>query len=200
MIRAPTGTAPHGSPMQLLFDLLPVALFFIAYKLADIYVATGVLIVGVLLQTLVTWIRHRKVSAMLLTSAVLVLVFGGLTLLVHDATFIKWKPTIVNWLFALAFLASQFMKGPTIVQRLMGEQMTLQPESLWARLNMMWVGFFLFSGALNLYVAFRFSEATWVNFKLFGMMGLTVVFALAQGFWLARKTEQASSEAAPRAE
>jgi intracellular septation protein len=186
--------------MQLLFDLLPVALFFVAYKLADIYVATGVLIVGVLVQTLVSWIRHRKVSPMLLTSAVLVLVFGGLTLLVHDATFIKWKPTIVNWLFAAAFLASQFMKGPTIVQRLMGEQMKLEPESLWGRLNMMWVGFFLFSGALNLYVAFSFSESTWVNFKLFGMMGLTIVFALAQGFWLARKTGQLTEGTAPRAE
>ena len=186
--------------MQLLFDLLPVALFFVAYKLADIYVATGVLIVAVLAQTLVSWVRHRKVSAMLLTSAVLVLVFGGLTLLVHDATFIKWKPTIVNWLFAVAFLGSQYIKGPTIVQRLMGEQMKLEPESLWTRLNMMWVGFFVFAGAINLYVAFNFSEDTWVNFKLFGMMGLTVVFALAQGFWLARKSEQLSGETAPRAE
>jgi intracellular septation protein len=179
--------------MQLLFDLLPVLLFFVAYKLADIYVATAVLIVGVLIQTLVSWIRHRKVSPMLLTSAVLVLVFGGLTLLVHDATFIKWKPTIVNWLFAAAFLASQFMKGPTIVQRLMGEQMKLEPPSLWTRLNAMWVAFFAVVGALNLYVAFNFSEAAWVNFKLFGLMGLTVVFALAQGVWLARKTEQLQS-------
>ena len=99
--------------MQFVVDLLPVIAFFIAYKLAGIYVATAVLIVGVLVQTAVSWIRHRKVSPMLLTSAVLVLVFGGLTLLVHDATFIKWKPTIVNWLFAAAFLASQFMRGPT---------------------------------------------------------------------------------------
>ena len=183
--------------MQLLFDLLPVLFFFIAYKLADIYVATAVLIVGVLLQTLVSWIRHRKVSPMLLTSAVLVLVFGGLTLLVHDATFIKWKPPIVNWLFAAAFLASQFMKGPTIVQRLMGEQMKLDEPSLWTRLNAMWVAFFAVVGALNLYVAFNFSEATWVNFKLFGLMGLTVVFALAQGVWLARKTEQLQSANGP---
>ncbi|HEX6570976.1 MAG TPA: septation protein A [Steroidobacteraceae bacterium] len=183
--------------MQLLFDLLPVVLFFIAYKLADIYVATAVLIAGVLLQTLVSWIRHRKVSPMLLTSAVLVLVFGGLTLLVHDATFIKWKPTIVNWLFAAAFLASQFMKGPTIVQRLMGELVRLESPSLWARLNAMWIGFFIVIGALNLYVAFNFSESTWVNFKLFGLMGLTIVFALAQGVWLARKSEQLQASSGP---
>lgn len=186
--------------MQLLFDLLPVVLFFVAYKLAGIYVATAVLIVGVLAQTLVSWIRHRKVSPMLLTSAVLVLVFGGLTLLVHDAVFIKWKPTIVNWLFAAAFLVSQFMKGPTIVQRLMGEQMKLDSPALWTRLNLMWVVFFLVVGALNLYVAFNFSESTWVNFKLFGLMGLTLVFALAQGLWLARKAEQLGATDASRAE
>ena len=164
--------------MQLLFDFLPILLFFVAYKLEGIYVATGVLIVAVLAQTLVSWIRHRKVSAMLLTSAVLVLVFGGLTLLVHDAV---------------------FMKGPTIVQRLMGEKMVLEAP-LWTRLNMMWVAFFVVVGALNLYVAFNFSESTWVNFKLFGLMGLTLVFALAQGLWLARKSEQVAADATPRAE
>jgi intracellular septation protein len=178
--------------MQLLVDLLPVIAFFIAYKLAGIYVATGVLIVGVLLQTVASWVRHRKVSPMLLTSAVLVLVFGGLTLLIHDATFIMWKPSIVNWLFAVAFLVSQYMRGPTIVQRMMGENIVLDPAS-WRRLNLMWVGFFLFAGTLNLYVAYRYDEATWVNFKLFGLMGLTLVFALAQGVWIARKAESAGA-------
>ena len=174
--------------MQFLFDLLPVIAFFITYKLADIYIATGVLIVGVLLQTAISWIRFRKVSGMLLTSAALVLVFGGLTLLIHDATFIKWKPTVVNWLFAGAFLISQFLNGPTIVQRLMGENVTLA-DADWRRLNFMWIAFFLIAGALNLWVAFRFDEATWVNFKLFGLMGLTFLFAIGQGFWIARKTE-----------
>jgi intracellular septation protein len=178
--------------MQFLFDLLPVIAFFVAYKLADIYVATGVLIVGVLLQTAVSWIRHRKVSPMLLTSAVLVLVFGGLTLLVHDATFIKWKPTIVNWLFAVAFLVSQYLSGPTLVQRLMGANVEMSPGD-WRRLNLAWVGFFIFAGALNLWVAFRFDEATWVNFKLFGLMGLTLLFALAQGIWISRRATQPDS-------
>ena len=178
--------------MQFLVDLLPVIAFFVAYKLAGIYVATGVLIVGVLLQTAVSWLRHRKVSGMLLTSAVLVLVFGGLTLLVHDATFIKWKPTIVNWLFAAAFLVSQYTPGASIVQRMLGENVTLDDGS-WMRLNLAWVGFFVIAGVLNLYVAFRYDEATWVNFKLFGLMGLTLAFALAQGVWIARKAEAAGA-------
>jgi intracellular septation protein len=178
--------------MQFLVDLLPVIAFFVAYKMAGIYVATAVLIVGVLAQTAVSWIRHRKVSGMLLTSAVLVLVFGGLTLLVHDATFIKWKPTIVNWLFAAAFLGSQFMKGPSIIQRMLGENVTLEPRD-WTRLNLMWVAFFAFSGVLNLWVAFNFDEATWVNFKLFGLMGITLVFALLQGVWIARKAEHSDA-------
>ncbi|HVN41177.1 MAG TPA: septation protein A [Steroidobacteraceae bacterium] len=176
--------------MQLFVDLLPVIAFFVAYKVAGIYVATGVLIAGVLLQTAASWLRHRRVSPMLLTSAVLVLVFGGLTLLVHDAVFIKWKPTIVNWLFAAAFLASQFWRGPTLVQRLLGEQVSLGAP-LWQRLNLMWVVFFSVAGALNLYVAFHFSESTWVTFKLFGLFGLTVLFAVVQGMWIARVTETA---------
>lgn len=174
--------------MQFLVDLLPVIAFFVAYKLAGIYVATAVLIVGVLLQTGVSWVRHRKVSGMLLASAVLVLIFGGLTLLIRDPVFIKWKPTIVNWLFAAAFLASQYVGGSTIVQRMLGENVTLDAAS-WKRLNLMWVGFFLVAGALNIFVAYRFDEATWVNFKLFGLMGLTLAFALAQGVWIARKSE-----------
>lgn len=178
--------------MQFLVDLLPVIAFFVAYKLADIYVATGVLIVGVLLQTAVSWIRHRKVSPMLLTSAALVLVFGGLTLLIHDPTFIKWKPSIVNWLFAIAFLASQYMRGPTIIERMMGKNVELDATS-WRKLNLAWVGFFLVAGVLNLYVAYRYSESTWVNFKLFGLMGLTLAFALGQGYWIARKAEAASA-------
>jgi intracellular septation protein len=185
--------------MQFLYDLLPVVLFFIAYKVAGIYVATAVLIVGVLAQTAISWLRHRKVSPMLLTSAALVLIFGGLTLWIHDATFIKWKPTIVNLLFAGAFLASHFVKGPTIVQRLMGEQIKLEPESLWSTLSYMWITFFIVSAVLNLYVAYNYSEATWVNFKLFGLIGLTLIFALAQGYWLGRKMDQSAATDAAQA-
>lgn len=172
--------------MQLLYDLLPVIIFFIAYKVSGIYVATAILMAAMLVQISVSWFRHRKVSPMLLTSAVLVLVFGGLTLLLHDAVFIKWKPTIIDWLFAVAFMVSGYWKGPTLVQRLMGEQVTLD-ASIWRRLNLAWVVFFLVCGALNLYVAFHFSEAAWVNFKLFGLFGITLVFALLQGMWIARQ-------------
>jgi intracellular septation protein len=178
--------------MQFVVDLLPVIAFFVAYKLAGIYIATAVLIAGVLAQTAVSWIRFRKVSPMLLTTAALVLVFGGLTLYLHDSTFIKWKPTIVNWLFAVVFVGSHFVRGPTLIQRMLSKDVTL-PAADWARLNLAWVVFFLASGALNLYVAYHYSEATWVNFKLFGLMGLTLAFAIVQGIWIARKADQAEA-------
>lgn len=172
--------------MQLLFDFFPVIAFFIAYKLAGIYVATGVIIAAVIVQVAVQWVRHRKISTMSLVSAALVLVFGGLTLLVHDKAFIQWKPTVVNWLFAIAFLGSQFIGEQPIVQRMLGSQVTL-PRTSWRRLNLGWVVFFIVMGAANLYVARHFAEATWVNFKLFGVLGLTLVFVILQGAWIATK-------------
>lgn len=175
--------------MQLLFDFLPVIAFFVAYKLADIYVATGVIIVAVVIQTAVQWFMHKKVSTMALVSAGLVLVFGGLTLLVHDKAFIQWKPTVVNWLFAAAFLGSQFIGDKPIVQRMLDAQIQL-PASTWTRLNMSWVVFFIIMGAANLFVAYSFSEEIWVNFKLFGVLGLTLAFVVLQGIWMANKVEQ----------
>lgn len=173
--------------MQLLFDFLPVIAFFAAYKITgDMFVATAVIIVAVVLQTAVQWIRTRKINQMALISGALVLVFGGLTLLIHDKAFIQWKVTVVNWLFAAAFLASAFFGERTLIQRMMGENLTL-PAPLWRRLNWAWTGFFAAMGALNLYVAYGFSEEVWVNFKLFGLLGLTLAFALAQGLWLANK-------------
>jgi intracellular septation protein len=172
--------------MQLLFDFFPVIAFFVAYKLADIYVATTVIIVAVILQTGLQWVRHRKVSSMALISGALVLVFGGLTLLIHDKAFIQWKVTIVNWLFAAAFLASMAFGERTLIERMLGESVQLD-RPLWRRLNVAWATFFIVLGGLNLYVAYRFSENVWVNFKLFGVLGLTLVFALAQGVWLASK-------------
>lgn len=173
--------------MQLLFDFFPVIAFFATYKLTgDLFVATAVIIVAVIAQTAIQWARHRKVSSMSLISGALVLVFGGLTLLIHDKVFIQWKVTVVNWLFALGFLASRLFGDRVMVQRMMGEQLQLD-VALWRRLNWAWTGFFTALGAINLYVAYNFSEATWVNFKLYGMIGLTVVFALGQGLWLANK-------------
>jgi intracellular septation protein len=175
--------------MQLLFDFLPVIAFFVAYKLADIFVATLVIIVATVLQVAIHWLRTRRVNPMHLVSAGLVLVFGGLTLAIRDAAFIMWKPTIVNWLFAGAFFASpwRWFGGQPLVQRLMstsGTPLGLSPAQ-WRRLNAMWVAFFLVMGAANIVVFRYFDEATWVNFKLFGMLGLTLIFIVAQGFWIA---------------
>jgi intracellular septation protein len=176
--------------MQLLFDFFPVIAFFVGYKLSgdNIFVATAVLIAAVIVQTTVQWLRHRKVSSMALVSGALVLIFGGLTLAIHDKLFIQWKVTIVNWLFAAAFLASHFFGERPIIQRIMGENVTLERPQ-WLRLSWAWVVYFIAMGALNLYVAYNFAESIWVNFKLYGTIGLTLLFALAQGFWLASKMQ-----------
>lgn len=178
--------------MQLLFDFFPVIAFFVAYKLTDIYVATGVIIVAVIAQTAIQWLRHRKVSSMALISGALVLVFGGLTLAIHDKAFIQWKVTVVNWLFAAGFVATQFIGERTLIERMLGENVSLE-RSVWRRLNLAWAAFFIVLGALNLYVAYNFDENVWVNFKLFGVLGLTLVFALGQGLWIASKMPEESS-------
>jgi len=172
--------------MKLLFDFLPILLFFIAYKIYDIYVATAVIIVTSILQVAWVWFRHHRVENMHLVTLVLVIVLGGATLLLHDETFIKWKPTVVNWLFALAFLVSQFIGNKNLLQRMLESQITLDSPQVWRHLNFIWIGFFLLMGVLNLYVAFNFSTDTWVNFKLFGMMGLTIIFIIAQSIYLAQ--------------
>jgi intracellular septation protein len=178
--------------MQLLFDFFPVIAFFIAYKLTDIYVATGVIIVAVVLQTAVQWIRFRKVSSMALISGALVLVFGGLTLWIHDEMFIKWKVTVVNWLFAAGFLLSHFIGEKPFIQRMLSGNIELE-RSLWLKLSWMWISFFTALGAINLYITYNFSTDVWAAFKLYGMIGLTLAFALLQGFWLASKMPAESS-------
>lgn len=180
--------------MQLLFDFLPLIAFFVAYKFWGIFVATGVIIAAVLLQTSIQWLRHRKVSTMALVSAGLVLVFGGLTLWIHDEAFIKWKVTVVNWLFAAGFLLSQFVGDRPMIQRLLDSSVTLT-RPLWVKLNTLWALFFLFLGAINLYVMYNFSTDTWAKFKVFGVLGLTLVFAVAQGAWLASKLPKDSPNA-----
>jgi intracellular septation protein len=174
--------------MQLLFDFLPIIAFFVAYKLADIYVATVVIIVATVLQVSIYWLRTRRVNPLHLVSAGFVLVFGSLTLLIHSTAFIMWKPTVVNWLFAGAFLASfsRRISDRPLIQRMMGAAATdlqLSPAH-WRRLNWMWIAFFLLMGAANLVVFNYFDEETWVDFKLFGMLGMTLAFIVAQGFWL----------------
>ncbi|WP_153116366.1 septation protein A [Rhodocyclus tenuis] len=175
--------------MKLLFDLFPVLLFFIAFKMADIYVATTVAIVATIGQIAWVWLRHRRVEPMQWVSLVIVGVFGGMTLALHDETFIKWKPTILYWVFAVALFASARFFGKNLIQKMLSEQMQL-PEHVWARLNLSWIGFFVFMGIANLLVAFNFSTDDWVNFKLFGGMGLMLVFVVVQGLLLSKYIEE----------
>jgi intracellular septation protein len=171
--------------MKLLADFLPILLFFVAYKMYDIYVATGVVIAATFLQVAFTWLKTRKVAKMqLITLGVLVL-FGGLTLYLHNDQFIMWKPTVINWLFGAGFLGSHLFGQKTVVEHLMGSQIQM-PTAVWRRLNLGWVAFFLFMGGANLFVMYNFDRDTWVNFKLFGMLGLTMVFLVVQSLYLSR--------------
>ncbi len=177
--------------MKFLFDLFPVILFFAAFKLGDIYLATGVAIAATFVQIAWSWLRHRKVENMMWISLAIISVFGGMTLLLHDETFIKWKPTVLYWTFALVLAVSALLFRKNLIRALMQEQITL-PEAVWTKLNLAWVGFFTFMGIANLAVAFAFGFSTdaWVNFKLFGGIGLMLVFALLQGLMLSRYIDE----------
>ena len=208
--------------MKLLFDLFPVLLFFLAYMggkrapdaaAAVVGGALGALGAGgqvaldqapILLATVVAiaatfgqvgWLmaRGRPVDKMLWVSLAIIVVMGGATLWLRDPTFIKWKPTVLYWAFAAVLLGAQWLLGRNLIRAMLGRQITL-PDPVWARLNLSWGAFFLAMGALNLYIAYTFSESTWVNFKLFGGMGLMLVFVLAQGMYLSRFVEDAGGK------
>jgi intracellular septation protein len=217
--------------MKLLVDFFPILLFFGAYKLYDIYVATAVAIAASAVQVSFVWYRRRRVEAMHVATLGILVVFGGLTLLLQDRAFIMWKPSLVNWLFAAVFLGSELVGRRTLVERMMSHAIEV-PAPIWGRLNRMWVAFFVAMGLANLYVASGFfsaeaqlraasgmdavdlghcadlfqgkvlvlceaaraQEERWVNFKLFGMMGLTVVFVVAQAFYLARHVRDENKE------
>jgi len=180
--------------MKLLFDLFPVVLFFIAYKMYDIYVATAVIIVASVVQVGYFYLKHKRVEKMHIITLALILVLGGLTLILQDEDFIKWKPTIVNWGFALVFLGSHYIGQKPIVERMMGQAISL-PSEIWIRLSWLWIAFFIISGITNLYVAFNYDTDTWVNFKLFGLMGMTIVFIIIQGIYISRYIQESDSEA-----
>ncbi|BBI99887.1 putative intracellular septation protein A [Ferrigenium kumadai] len=175
--------------MKLLFDLFPVILFFIAFKFAGIYVATGVAIAATVVQIAWTKWRHGKVDTMLWVSFAIIAVFGGATLLLHDETFIKWKPTVLYWLFSAILLFSSVLFNKNLMRALLHEKIAL-PVHVWHRLNLMWSLFFAVLGFINLYVAFNYSTDAWVNFKLFGFTGMMVVFILAQSAWLAKYVDE----------
>ena len=170
--------------MKFLFDFFPVILFFIAFELADIFVATAVAIAATVAQ--IGWVlaRRRKVANMQWASLAIIVVFGGATLILRDETFIKWKPTVLYWLTSATFFVGLALRA-NFVKSLMGEELVL-PEAVWTRLAIAWGLFFLAMGFANLWVAYTFTTATWVKFKLFGGMGLIIAFVLAQAAWLSR--------------
>lgn len=211
--------------MKFLFDFFPILLFFIAYKLYGIYPATAVAIGASFLQVALFWLKNRRFENMHLITLGLIVVLGGATLLLQDKAFFMWKPTAVNWLFAVVFLGSQFIGKRPIVERMMAHAIEA-PQRVWNRLNLSWVAFFTAMGLANLYVANLFFQAqgeldkaagaptdvdqcdalggqllqlcqhaklmeeNWVDFKLFGMMGLTFLFVIGQAFYLARYMTQ----------
>ena len=179
--------------MKLLLDFLPIVVFFAAFKLADVYVATGAAIVATLVQ--LAWLRlsGHRIEVMNWLSLVLIVVFGGLTLGLHDETFIKWKPTILYWAFAAVLAGAAWWRGRNLVQTLMGAQLQL-PDPVWARLNRIWIGFFVAMGALNLVVARLYDTDTWVNYKLWGSLGLTLAFVLLQGLYIGRHLHPAGAD------
>ncbi|MCU0921427.1 MAG: septation protein A [Burkholderiaceae bacterium] len=200
--------------MKILFDFLPILLFFAAFKYAEVHkewaaafatsqlgflvsgnvvgvneapvlLATVVVIIATLAQVAWLKLRSRRVDSMLWVSLALVVVLGGATIYFHNETFIKWKPSMLYWAMGLSFWLSPLIFGKNLLRALLGEQMQL-PAMVWHRLNFAWVAFFALMGLLNLWVAYTFSTATWVNFKLFGGIGLMLLFTLAQGLYLSR--------------
>ncbi|MFA5172039.1 MAG: septation protein A [Sulfuriferula sp.] len=169
--------------MKFLFDFFPILLFFVAYKFGGIYVATAVGIAASFIQ--IGWLlfRGKKIDAMMWLSLGIIVVFGGATLLFHNETFIKWKPTALYWMFALGLLISAHGFNKNVIRTMMGEQLDL-PASLWTKLNLSWAAFFIVMGVVNLYVAFTYSTDVWVNFKLFGSTAMMFAFILAQGYVL----------------
>jgi len=175
--------------MKFLIDFFPVLIFFIAYKMYDIYVATAVLIIACFVQTMGHWAIHRKFEKSHVITLLLVSLFGGATLILQDEMFIKWKPSVINWLFGVAFIGSQFIGEKSFIERMLGSQLEL-PKTIWRNLNSAWAIFFISLGFLNLYVVYHYDTDTWVDFKMFGLMGLTLGFMLLQGIYLARHIKE----------
>lgn len=171
--------------MKFLFDFFPIVVFFITFKLYGIYAATAMTIAASIVQLIAYWFQHHRFEKMHLLTLALIVVLGGATLLLQNELFIKWKPTAINWAFALILIVSQFFGAKPLMQRMMEKNITLS-TLIWYRLNMSWVFFFTIMGSANLYVAYNFDTNTWVNFKLFGVLGLTLLFIIIQAIYLSR--------------
>lgn len=168
--------------MKQFIDFIPLIIFFALYKMYDIYTATGALIIASLLQIVLTWIIYKKVEKMQIITAGLVTVFGGMTLFFQDDNFIKWKVTIVYVLFAIGLTVSQLM-GKSLIKSMLGKEMSL-PDTVWRNINNAWVLFFLLLGIVNIYVAFQMPLDFWVNFKVFGLLTLTLAYTLITGIYI----------------
>lgn len=179
--------------MKLLFDFFPIVLFFIVFKFWGIYIATAVAMVASVLQVLLYRLKFQDYEKMQLVSMGIIIILGSATLFFHNPWFIKWKPTGIYWLSALVFFSSHFIGAKPLIQKMMDSNVNLDPR-IWRRLNLAWCLFFVVMGALNLYVAYSFETETWVNFKLFGGIGLTIVFVLIQAFYLTKHMDEAELE------
>ena len=171
--------------MKQFFDFIPLLVFFAVYKFYDIYTATAALMVVTVLQIAITWFTLRKLEKMHLITLGMVLVFGGFTLFFHDDAFIKWKVTVINLLFSAALLVSQFVLKKPLIKQMLGKEMQL-PDAIWNRVNLAWAGFFAVAAATNTYIAFHLPQEVWVNFKVFGLLGMTLLFTVATVFYLYR--------------
>lgn len=179
--------------MQAIFEFLPLIIFYVVWKLADIYWATGALIAMSALQVLFYIVRGKTVPTKTWIFFGLITVFGGLTIFMHDDTFLKWKVTIINGVFAAALIVSQYVFKKNIIKQFLGESLSL-PENIWNKLNLSWALFFAFCGALNWYIAFNFEQEVWVNFKVFGLTGLMIVFSISSIFALYKYLPKEESE------
>lgn len=171
--------------MKLLFDFFPILLFFISYKFFGIYNATAIAMAASLAQVVIYRLKHQKYEKPHLVGLALILVLGSATLFFHNPWFIKWKPTGIYWLSSLVLLASTFIGKKTIIQKMMDSNVSL-PLKIWRRLNYAWAIYFIFMGALNLYVAYYYTTDFWVNFKLFGGVGCMLFFVFIQALYLTK--------------
>lgn len=171
--------------MKFFYDLLPVILFFVAYKMYDIFVATAVAIIATLAQIAIVYLKHRKLEKMLVFNGLMISILGGLTILLKDKYFIMWKPSVIYWAFALALLFADQFFNRNLVQLALGKQMELS-KIVWKKINIFTALFFIFLGFVNLFVAYNYSENTWVNFKLFGLTGLLFLYMIAIAIYISK--------------
>lgn len=175
--------------MKFLFDYFPIICFFIAFKLWGVFIATAVTMAASTLQVGVFWLKNKRFEKIHIITLLLVLILGGSTLLLHKQIFIQWKPSIIYWLFSGLLFGSQLFNGKPMIARMLSDKINL-PENVWKRLNTSWAVFFLLLGLLNIYVVYHYTLNGWVNFKLFGTLGLTFIFVIAQALYMSRYIEK----------